>query len=81
MRTGALREIARVVGEDGVVSGTETEPLLRDERGLYRGRAALVVRPTSTRECAEVVGICSRARGRHGAARRQHRLLRRRHTL
>ena len=61
MRASALREIARVVGEDGVVGGTEAEPLLRDERGLYRGQAALVVRPATSRECARVVEICNRA--------------------
>ena len=61
MQASAIREIARTVGEGGVVAGAEAEPLLRDERGLYRGRAALVVRPASTRECASVVEICSRA--------------------
>ena len=57
----ALRQIAGAVGEQGVVPAEAAEPLLRDERGLYRGRAAMVVRPGTTRECARVVEICAGA--------------------
>ena len=54
----ALERIAAVVGPSGVVAGADAEPLLRDERGLYRGAAALVVRPSSVDECAAVVRAC-----------------------
>ena len=57
----ALRQIAGAVGEQGVVPAEAAEPLLRDERGLYRGRAAMVVRPGTTRECARIVEICAGA--------------------
>ena len=57
----ALRRISDVVGERGVVPAEAAEPLLRDERGLYRGRAAMAVRPGTARECARVVEICAGA--------------------
>ena len=54
-----MRRIARIVGERGVVPAGAAESMLRDERGLYRGRAAMVIRPGSSEECAEVVEICA----------------------
>ena len=54
----SLDQIARVVGAQGVVPAAEAESLLRDERGFYRGKAALVVRPATTLECSKVVAIC-----------------------
>lgn len=57
----ALRQIAGAVGEQGVVPAESAEPLLRDERGLYRGRTAMVVRPGTARECARIVEICAGA--------------------
>jgi FAD/FMN-containing dehydrogenase len=58
----ALEQIAAIVGPRGVVAPADAAPLLRDERGLYRGAAALVVRPASTEECAAVVRVCHDAR-------------------
>ena len=57
----ALEQIAGVVGNRGVVEGADAEPFLRDERRLYRGEAALVVRPALTEECARIIGICQAA--------------------
>ena len=54
----ALKAIRKVVGESGVVPVADADHMLRDERGLYRGEAALVVRPSNTGECARVVEIC-----------------------
>jgi D-lactate dehydrogenase (cytochrome) len=53
-----MMRIAAIVGARGVVSAEDAAPLLRDERGLYRGKAALVVRPGSVDECARVVRAC-----------------------
>jgi D-lactate dehydrogenase (cytochrome) len=58
----ALERIAGIVGPAGVVRGADAEALLRDERKLYRGAAALVVRPSSVEECAAVVRTCHDAR-------------------
>ena len=57
----SVRRIARVVGEGGVVQAEAAEAMLRDERGLYQGRAAMVIRPGTSQECAEVVEICAGA--------------------
>jgi len=54
----ALERIAAIVGPSGVVAAADAAALLRDERGLYRGAAALVVRPGSVEECAAVVRVC-----------------------
>ena len=57
----ALAQIAEIVGPTGLVDGADAEALLVDERGLYQGRAALVVRPASAEECARVVRVCNEA--------------------
>ncbi|MEO8466018.1 MAG: FAD-binding oxidoreductase [Gammaproteobacteria bacterium] len=58
----ALADIARIVGPAGVLAGADAAPLLRDERGLYRGAAALVVRPSTVEQVAAVVRVCHDAR-------------------
>jgi D-lactate dehydrogenase (cytochrome) len=58
----ALERIAAIVGPSGVVARTDATGMLNDERGLYRGAAALVVRPASVEECSAVVRTCSAAR-------------------
>jgi len=58
----ALAEMARIVGPAGVLTGADAAPLLRDERGLYRGAAALVVRPSTVEQVAAVVRVCRDAR-------------------
>jgi len=57
-----LRRIREVVGAKGIVPEAETAPYLADQRGLYVGKAALVVRPGSVAEVAEVVRLCAAAR-------------------
>lgn len=57
----ALERIATIVGPHGVVSPADAAPLLRDERGLFQGAAALVVRPGSVSEVAAVVRLCHEA--------------------
>ena len=59
--SSALERIEEVVGRRGVVEGLAAESYLRDERGLYSGQAAAVVRPASTEECARVIRICGDA--------------------
>jgi len=58
----ALERIREALGPAGCVDDGETAaPMLVDHRGRYRGEAALVVRPGSTGEVAEVVRICAAA--------------------
>jgi FAD/FMN-containing dehydrogenase len=59
----ALAEIGRVVGPRGFIADPrDQEPYLAEARGLFRGRARLVVLPASTEEVAQVVRICARAK-------------------
>ncbi len=54
-----IRDIEAVVGEAGIVRDTERMPrYLSDWRNAYRGVAALVVRPASTEQVAQVVRLC-----------------------
>jgi FAD/FMN-containing dehydrogenase len=57
----ALARIAEIVGPAGLVAPENAVGMLNDERGLYRGAAALVVRPASVDECAAVVRVCCAA--------------------
>ncbi|MGP1678342.1 MAG: FAD-binding oxidoreductase [Burkholderiales bacterium] len=54
-----LEDLARIVGETGVLSGTqELAPFVTDVRGCYTGNARCVVRPRSVEEVAAVVACC-----------------------
>ncbi len=56
-----LAAIREIVGPEGVVTDQlQSEAYLIDQRGYYHGRAALIVRPQSTSEVAEIVRICRR---------------------
>jgi FAD/FMN-containing dehydrogenase len=55
-----LDRIAQVVGPQGLIAdAAAVEPHLVDWRGLYRGAAPLVARPSSTAEVAAIVAICA----------------------
>ena len=58
----ALKNIRELVGPKGWIEAeAEMQPYLREERGLYHGVAAAVVRPGSTDEVAKVLAICHAA--------------------
>ena len=57
----ALAQIREIVGPRGLVEGSDASALLVDERGLYQGQAALIVRPASTEECAQILRVCNEA--------------------
>jgi len=58
----ALAAIRAVVGPKGWIDDPDDlEPFLIEERGLFRGTCAAVVRPADTAETAEVVRICANA--------------------
>ncbi len=60
----ALQRIRELVGLRGLVDDANLDAHLIDERKLYHGQAALVVRPRTLLECAEIVRLC-RAGGLH----------------
>ena len=58
----ALERIKAAVGPKGWSTDAQAiDPLVRDQRGLFVGRTALLVKPASTAEVAEVVKICAEA--------------------
>jgi FAD/FMN-containing dehydrogenase len=60
---GVLRRFCEIVGPDHALSDPDLQmPYLREWRDLYAGRAALVLRPASTAEVAEILGIANQAR-------------------
>jgi FAD/FMN-containing dehydrogenase len=60
-RSAALARITEIVGRAGVVEDVDADAMLTDYRRLFEGKAALVVRPASTAECAGVVTVCNEA--------------------
>ncbi len=57
-----LSRIAAIVGPNGLITEPAAmTPYLEEERGLFHGRARMVVRPASTAETAEVVRLCAEA--------------------
>src|SRR5512144_1719637 len=60
--SAVLRAIRELVGPKGwIEEAAALEPYLREERGLFRGRCAAVVRPASTEEVGRVVALCAEA--------------------
>jgi FAD/FMN-containing dehydrogenase len=58
-----LDRIRQVVGAQGIITdAADLEPYIVDWRGFYRGATPAVVRPSSTREVAQVVKICAETR-------------------
>lgn len=58
----ALERIRAAVGRKGwSADAGEIDPLVRDQRGLFTGKTALLVKPASTTEVSEVVKICADA--------------------
>jgi len=59
----AIKGIRAAVGPKGIVEDAqEIERYLIETRGMFRGRTSLVVRPASTAEVAEVVGLAAAAK-------------------
>ena len=58
----ALKNICALVGPKGWIDAeADMQPYLREERGLYQGTAAAVVKPASTDEVAAVLKLCFEA--------------------
>ena len=58
----ALDEIKTVTGPSGYITELDAmQPHVVDWRGIYKGRAELVVYPKTTQEVADIVKICARA--------------------
>jgi len=59
----AIDHLKAFVGPKGWIDSEEGKAaFLKDERGLYEGRAPLVLRPASVREVAQIVAFCADSR-------------------
>ncbi|MDX2145544.1 MAG: FAD-binding oxidoreductase [Rhodospirillaceae bacterium] len=55
-------QLTDIVGAKAAISDTaEMAPYLHEERGLYHGKAALVLRPGRTDEVARIVAACAKS--------------------
>ncbi|HEY0290825.1 MAG TPA: FAD-binding oxidoreductase [Hansschlegelia sp.] len=54
-----VSRFAALVGPRDLLNADESAPLLVEPRGLYRGRAGLVIRPRSTEEVAAIVRLAA----------------------
>src|SRR5690606_1775957 len=53
-------KLVQALGADTVITDpSEIEPWLTDWRGVYRGRAQAVVRPSTTQQVAECLRLCN----------------------
>jgi FAD/FMN-containing dehydrogenase len=60
--TAVIERLKAAVGPKGwIAEAADMAPYLLDQRGVYQGRSPLVLRPASTEEVAQVVGICAEA--------------------
>ena len=60
--TAFLDQLKDIVGPKGwTIDPSEMQPHLEDWRGAYTGRAAIVVKPASTREVIDLVSLCAAA--------------------
>jgi len=59
LRSPADSDIAHLAGLTGDAPGPVPDAILHEPRGLYRGRAAIVLRPRDTAETAAVIRYCS----------------------
>ena len=58
-----LKELTKLLGRNAVLTETEDLlPYLKDERGLLESDCSLVIRPNTTEEISETVGLCAKHR-------------------
>ena len=58
-----LKELTKLLGRNAVLTETEDLlPYLKDERGLLESDCSLIIRPKTTAEISETVGLCAKHR-------------------
>ncbi len=59
MADALLRQLAAIVGDQALLTGSDMAASLTDWRGRYTGRARCVIKPATTAEVAAVVALCA----------------------
>lgn len=57
-----LSRFAKIVGEKNVIRGEDMTQYLREQRDLYRGKAALVLKPANTEEVAKILTLADKTK-------------------
>jgi D-lactate dehydrogenase (cytochrome) len=58
-----LSRFAKIVGEKNAIRAPgEMEPFLREQRDLYRGKAAMVLKPANTEEVAKILALADKTK-------------------
>jgi FAD/FMN-containing dehydrogenase len=57
-----LSRFVKIVGEKNAVRGEDMTPFLREQRDLYRGKAAIVLKPASTEEVSKILALADKTK-------------------
>jgi len=57
-----LLRFAKIVGEKYAIRGEAIEPYLREQRDLFRGKAAMVLKPADTEEVSKILALAARTK-------------------
>lgn len=57
-----LSRFIKIVGEKNALSGDDMTPYLREQRDLYQGKAAIVLKPGSAEEVAQILQLASKTK-------------------
>jgi FAD/FMN-containing dehydrogenase len=57
-----LSRFVKIVGEKNAVRGEDMAPYLREQRDLYRGKAAMVLKPASAEEVAKILALADKTK-------------------
>jgi FAD/FMN-containing dehydrogenase len=57
-----LSSFEKIVGAKNAVRGDEMEPFLREQRDLYRGKAAMVLKPANAEEVSKILALADKTK-------------------
>jgi D-lactate dehydrogenase (cytochrome) len=57
-----LSRFVKIVGEKNAVRGEDMTPFLREQRDLYRGKAAMVLKPANTEEVSKILALADKTK-------------------
>ena len=58
----SLDRFVKIVGEKNAVRGEDMAPYLCEQRDLYRGKAAIVLKPANTEEVAKILALADKTK-------------------
>ncbi|MBX3521675.1 MAG: FAD-binding oxidoreductase [Xanthobacteraceae bacterium] len=58
----ALSRFVRIVGEKNALRGEDMTPYLREQRDLYRGKAAMVLKPANAEEVSKILALADKTK-------------------